>query len=403
MVAAADRISNACGRVQAMPQIRRALLAREALIVAAGKTVFFGQGEARLRKILAWTGRGGMVATSLILLARRYLAGGKVARDQKFPYALFVGIGALREMRLRTDVAGQVGQAPQFVDERTPDGFNGLPAPGLRRIMYHWLRVTREAASILSEKDPDFARIDLLSTLTMRIHDLAYLLALFEHLHAGRPEMRVSCSTADLPAHAACLAGFRVEYRQHGFLARTLVFPGFSAMVALTAFEGQYVADRIPSLAVSLGAPCTDRAPVMATLAFAGDRQASDPVQVTTIANLALARGFRVVVRPHPKGFDELWSGIRGQRGVVFDAEGGFEDFLEKWRPAFLASWFSTTLLDGLHAGAVPITLARSTDRLVLAIEEIALSWPEEAARIETCMRDDAERDRVYSKKYSAI
>ena len=121
------------------------------------------------------------------------------------------------------------------------------------------------------------------------------------------------------------------------------------------------------------------------------------------IANLALARGFRVVVRPHPKGFDELWSGIRGQRGVVFDAEGGFEDFLEKWRPAFLASWFSTTLLDGLHAGAVPITLARSTDRLVLAIEEIALSWPEEAARIETCMRDDAERDRVYSKKYSAI
>lgn len=403
MVAAADRISNACGRVQAMPPLRRALLAREALIASAGKAVSFGPREARLRTILAWTGRGGMVTSSLILLASRYLAGRKAAQDHKLPHAIFVGIGALREYQLRKSVTTQLGQTPQFIDQRTPDGLGVLTAPGPRRIMSQWIRITREALSILSETDPDFAKMDLLSTLTMRIHELAYLLALFENLYETHPETRVYCSTADIPAHAACLAGFRVEYWQHGFLARTLVFPRFSAMVALTAYEGRYVADRVPGLALSLGAPCTERAPVTETFAFAGDYQAPDPVPVTTIANLALARGFRVVVRPHPNGFDELWSGIRGQEGVVFDTEGRFEDFLEKWRPAFLVSWFSTTLLDGLRAGAVPITLARSTDLLVLPIEEIALSWPEDAPQIETCMRDASERHKVHNRINNAL
>ena len=403
VVAPCDPVSLAASRIQALPPLKRALLAREALIQAAGGTVAFGPAESLLRKILAQTGRVGLVAVSFALLMKRYLAGHKSVLTGELPGALFVGIGAMRELQLHDDVAAELGVEPHFIDQRTPAGFAGLLTPGPIRVLSHWLRTTRDALSVLSQPNADFAPLDLLSTLAMRNHELAYLLAWFETLRDTRPAMPLVFSTADLPAHAACLADFAVEYRQHGFLSRALVFPEFSRMIALTAFEGRYVADRVPRLVLKVDTPHTEQAPVTATLAFAGDYVAHDPAPVVALADLALASGLRVVVRPHPRGFDELWSGIRGRDNVVFDTEGRFEDFLEKWRPAFLASWFSTTLLDGLHAGAVPITLASSTDRLVLPIKKIALSWPEEAPRIETCMRDDAERDRVYSRICSAI
>lgn len=150
-----------------------------------------------------------MVVKSLIMLVNRSLAGRRTARDDKLPYAIFFGVGAMREYKLLQSITAQLGQTPQFIDQRTPDGLGVLTARGPRRIMNQWIRITREALSILSETDPDFAKMDLLSTLTMRIHELAHLQALLENLYETHPEMRVYCSTVDLPAHAACLVGFR--------------------------------------------------------------------------------------------------------------------------------------------------------------------------------------------------
>lgn len=393
----------AADRIQAMPPLRRALLARETLVVAAGKTVAPGPRETRLRSFLAWTGRVGMVAVSLVLLAKRYFAGRKCAADRGLPQAIFIGIGAMREQTLRENVKAQHGFALHFVDQRTPDGFAGLPAPGVVRVTRHWMQSTREALAILSKPDRDFAPMDLLSTLTMRNHELAYLLAWFGNLQDHRPDLPVFCSTADLAAHAACLTGFAVEYRQHGFLGRTLVFPRFSAMVALTAYEGRYVADRIAGLTLKVDAQRTTGSASSTTFAVAGDYQARDPAPVSALVELAHANGFRVVVRPHPKGYDELWNWIRGRQNVVFDTEGRFEDFLRKWQPAFVASWFSTTLLDGLLAGAVPVTLSLDNGALVLPIDTIALSWPDQAPEIENCMYDNKERHRVHENLMDAL
>lgn len=390
-----DPVADAADRVQAMPQLRRALLAREALIAGAGKTVAFGPREGRLRQLLAVTGRGGMVVASLVLLLGRYLTGRRVATKSVLPEAIFLGIGAMREQMLRADIQAQLGIEPHFVDQRRAEGFAALPMPSLVQIIRHWVRALREALEILSEPDPDFKPLDLLATLTMRLHELAYLLALFERLHEKRRKSSVYSSTADLAAHAACLAGIKVEYRQHGLLARTLVFPEFSAMVALTAFEGRYVASRVPGLALKLNSPCATLTPLSKVFAFAGDYEAQDPAPVAELAEVALANGFHVIVRPHPRGHSKLWDGIRGRDGVAFDTEGRFEEFLGKWRPAFVASWISTTLLDGLQLGAVPVTLSGDNSVLLLPIDTIAFSWPQQGALIEHLMRDSEERQRA--------
>jgi hypothetical protein len=398
-----DIVSLAADRIQAMRPLRRALLAREALVLAAGKTAAVGPREARLRKLLEWTGRCGMIAVSMALLVDRYFAGRKAGADRRLPEAIFLGIGAMREQSLRTNVEAELGLIPHFVDQRTPSGFAGLPAPSFARVIVHWIHVTREALATLSNPDPHFPQMDLLSTLTMRAHELAYLLAWFENLHNWRPDMPIFCSTADLSAHAACLSGFSVEYRQHGFLARALVFPSFRRMVALTEYEGRYVASRVPALALKVHLQRATSVFTSGTLAITGDYQAQDPALITSLVELAHANGFRVVVRPHPRGCDELWSWIRGRENVIFDTEGGFEDFLEKWRPTFLASWFSTTLLDGLLAGALPITLSRDNGILLLPVGTIALSWPEQGLRIKNCMSDPEERQRTHERLMDAV
>ncbi|WP_306253739.1 hypothetical protein [Parvularcula sp. IMCC14364] len=391
-----DPIISAADRVQAMPQFRRALLAREALIAGASKTVAFGPREGRLRRLLAATGRGGMVVVSLVLLLGRYFAGCRVATKKVMPEAIFLGIGAMREQMLRADIQAQLGTEPHFVDELGADGFAALPRPSLTQVIRHWMRAMHEALEIYSEPDPDFKPLDLLSTLTMRLHELAYLLALFERLHETRPQLLIYSSTAGLAAYAACLAGFKVEYRQHGLLARTLVFPEFCAMVALTAFEGRYVASRIHGLALRLNKPPAALTSLPKVFAFAGDYEAKDPSPVTELAEVALVNGFHVIVRPHPRGHNNLWDDIRGRDGVDFDTDGRFEDFLGKWRPAFVASWISTTLLDGLQMGAVPVTLSRDNRLLLLPIDTIAFSWPQQRALIESIMRDSEERQRAF-------
>lgn len=391
-----DCLSRAAARVQSLPLLPRALLAREALIAAAGSTIAFGPREGRLRKLLALTGRFGLILISLALLAKRYVAARNYSTNGVLPEALFLGIAAMREQAIRQEIGAQLGCELRFVDQRSPEGFAGLPLPRMNQIMRLWATSLREALAITSSPDEDFSRLDLLSTFAMRVHELAYLQAIFSQLFKERPNLRIYSSTADLAAYAACLAGFSVEYRQHGFLARTLVFPKFSSMVALTSFEGRYVAARVPGLTLKLSPQPPASVPISMHFAFVGDYQARHQGPINSLVEEALSQGFTVIVRPHPHGFEGQWSGIKGRKGVVFDTEGKFGDFLARWRPAFLASWFSTTLLDGLTAGAVPITLSPDNSHVVLPIDAIALSWPDEGSRIKACIRDIEERRRVH-------
>jgi hypothetical protein len=394
-----DAVIQSSHRVQAMPPVRRALLAREALFAGAGKEMVFGPREARLRRILAWTGRAGLVMASFRLLIARIQTGRRIsARSANVPEVVFIGIDALREKKLREHVTAEAGVAPVFVDQRSPEGFAPLPAPHGWRVLRNWRRVISLALSILSSPDTELSPIDLLSTLAMRCHELAYLLALFEELHIRRPDARLIFSTSDLPAHAACIAGFAAEYHQHGLLSRSLVFPTFSEMVALTDPEARYVAARVPGLRLKVEVPLSKQAVSRSVLALVGDYRDNDPEPVASLVDLALSKGFEVVVRPHPRGKDRPWQDIDDRERVRFELEGGFDEFLARWRPAFLATWYSTTLVDGLLAGALPITFSSGQSPLVLPLGEVAVAFPQNRELVEECMTDPVERARLHTK-----
>lgn len=394
-----NNIGDAALHVQAMTPLRRALLAREALVRAAGveKGVVYGPAGMRLRKILKYTGRHGFLVVSFSLLIGRILAGWKAQRKKKqTPKLLFIGIGAIRERHLCKDIAIQRGLEPTFVDQRTPSGFASLPAPSIISVFFCWRKIILEAEAVLSTQDPYFLSLDIMTTIAMRCHELSYLVALFDSLHKQCPDVFIICSTADMAPHAACIAGFSTEYHQHGFLRKELVYPDFSFMLALTEIEAKHVSSRVTRMRsqVSNIEPCYEFASKVFLIAGIRNMQDSSPVK--SLVYIALRNGYQVVIRPHPQGDPEFWLDIYNFEDVTIEFEGSFTDCLAKWRPAYVATWFSTTILDGLFAGAVPITFSCEENDLVFPFESVAISWPQNKLLLHCCMTDGEYRKKIH-------
>lgn len=397
------RVQEAADAVQIMPPIRRALLAREALILSINGRVEYGPKEGVLRAILSVTGLPGLVICSFLLLIGRVFTARKGAKSYPNSDVIFIGIGALREPRLISEISKQTEKLPLYIDQRDPAEFRKLSAPGFRDVLARWFQFTSEAISILKSPCRGSSRLDLFATLTMRCHELAFLTALFDALYSARPNLRIAFSTTDIASHAATIAGFSTEYHQHGLLARSLVFANFSTMFAITKFEGQHVADRIPGLVWNLQPTFFSETKNRTVLAIAGDYIANDPGSVIALVDFAQALGLSIVVRPHPRGDDRLWCAIRERDQVTFENDGSFEDFLGNWRPMFVASWFSTTLVDALMAGSLPITLSEGRTELVLPLREIALHFPKDNTHLKACVLDIETREQTQSQLYSVI
>ena len=309
-----------------------------------------------------------------------------------------MGIGALHENDLRQDLRDRLGHDHVFVDQRHLDHFSLTGRLRLVSAIKEWARLVPLSLKCVRKMAGEYDKLELRATLAMRLPDLAHLLAQFRALRAADKEIVIACSTVDLPAHAACILGIPVEYHQHGFLARTLVFPDFTTMISLTEIEGAHVASRVPGLRVQYMPVEINQCSHERIFALAGIYLDIDIIPVVALVRFVLDHKYQVVIRPHPQGDDAVWRDLRGIDGVVIDTGGDFNAFLAEWQPAFLASWFSTTLLDGLLAGAVPVTLSAARPNLVFPLDQIALAWPQASARLERCMIDEVERRQTLRK-----
>jgi hypothetical protein len=100
-----------------------------------------------------------------------------------------------------------------------------------------------------------------------------------------------------------------------------------------------------------------------------------------------------VAVRPHPADDIGYWDRWRNVEGVeILEDHSSFMQFLEDVRPRFVASSYSTALLDALLRGIVPITISDDDQFLdiVFPIQEIAVSWFKES-ELAQLMLDDAD------------
>jgi hypothetical protein len=78
------------------------------------------------------------------------------------------------------------------------------------------------------------------------------------------------------------------------------------------------------------------------------------------------------------------------------DASSSFDEFLERYQPRMLLSWYSTALFDALRRGVVPVTVGTEPWRVkdvVFPFREISLQWPKERVLVEEFMSRDDRRE----------
>jgi 1,2-phenylacetyl-CoA epoxidase catalytic subunit len=113
--------------------------------------------------------------------------------------------------------------------------------------------------------------------------------------------------------------------------------------------------------------------------------------------------GLQAVVRPaRGEVLADFWEGpeIGHLKSVeVESSDGKFTDALDRNRPMFLASWGSTTLVEALQIGIIPIVVATRNDRWVedtlYPLLECCLHWPTDEAMIERAVSDRTSYQRT--------
>lgn len=321
---------------------------------------------------------------------------------------VFLGFGAALEDQLFERFAQECTGAPVIrldsLDHRT---LGRLGRPSLRAVAGRILTISGELPSRLRNAHPEWAA----SREGLWAGAAARLLARYAYYQQWAAQLppgaeRVVCISLDEAAFGftevlAENGQAEVEYWQHGLLTSALVgAPGLTRVRALNGPEGEFLAARCPGARVEVRplvpprqSPPWSAAPRLLFASqydTAGFRRADQAASLQRLFDWAVHLGLEVVVRPHPREEVGFWR--RGFPGVRIDQSGGgFAACLDRERPLFVASWWSTVILDSLCQGVLPLVLELAPRQLlpelVFPITQAGLTFPGEQDRATSAVR----------------
>jgi hypothetical protein len=389
------------------PPDQRWALADSALLqaIAADQPVQRGTRGRRLRNLLLWTDRlslAGMVvlAVGFADLLTKLWQQGIPAEAERPMVRVFVGFGAGAEEamfdRYRAESRDAVFRTNQ-VDTRS---WSRLHRVGFKRAMRAFWRAHKTSLGAVRELPQAVAsrRIDFLTHAAMRLGEYSYVRAWFESLRDSGTRLTEVCFlAADTSAFAASDAGMATRYIQHGFVRRSLLWPEFRVVDALTHDEACHFRRILPKARVRLVANTAfDVAELTKGVLVASVYEQLDEMRrITPFLEWARANGWPVWVRPHPREERAFWkSHTQVDAASIQDRDASFHEAVRRLRPRFVVSWYSTALADALDCGVAPVTISDETTPairdMVYPLLDRALRWPRDRDLIERAMHDDA-------------
>lgn len=376
-------------KVQALPTERRWLYAQEEVIyaIARGRAPVRGPWMSWADRIADWGMRLG-IERAVLALASVWLLTISFLRQYRVPVSsrprdpVFIGLGALREPALIAEFERRFACRAEPINQFEMADFWRLQRLTLRQLLCEWRTVWREIRGHLWHSEIEgFDRRYCISGALARLHHLVYFRAWIREYCRTSGTFLVGVAHASLAAYAAAAADARTVYLPHGFQRRSLALPDLDEILCFTRYEAEHWRERLSGAKVGL-LPTTgpliesDRA-----AAVVGDYlEEVDFDLCRSFIQWARDRGVPVVVRPHPKDCSGYWQRWQGVEGVeIRDELSGFNEFLDKVRPRFIATWLSTTMFDALVRGVLPISFARDAMLLdlIVPVEAVALRWPE--------------------------
>lgn len=355
----------------------------------------------------------------LVTVVQNWCSCLRVRPDPVPTEVVFVGFGAgaEREMvtRLRSESPGKV----PHIDQTCPASLALVARPSLwRMICYAW-SVPKKVFMSLAECECTLVRGHLgiwLPTAAIRVKDFILFKAWFDNLPATIT--RLVFISADVPAFAVLSARKipgvpEVEYWQHGFLQKSIIFPAFDRVEVLTVPESRYLEACLPGRVRIKEVKTGIRNNYRAVIVFASiyntaefDKEDHIPI-LKELFEWAATLNVSVILRLHPRESDNFWRTHFPDQPIDRDSE-SFDDCLDRHCPQFVFSWFSTALIDALRRGHLPCMITAGTSRvlddMIFPLAEIALHWPRDMELIGKASNDQRlYRKELISKQYAAF
>lgn len=323
--------------------------------------------------------------------------------------AVFIGFGARAEAHLYQEFCSQASGLVIRIDQTRLAVSTGPVRPGLTVVWSSMMSAIGEAAAAWRSLPASLRarRSDVAATISRRIAPYIFARAWWKEVAQFAKVQDARFMAADVMAFAAVREGISSSFQQHGLLSRGLVFPSFENVYPLTRFEARYLQQRIPGVIVHpprhvarAVSPVRQRRVLIASTNLPADemRQIGDLVQ-----KLA-ACGVTIHVRLFPgESADRFWRGADlGASFTIEDGDPSLEAALERLQPLFVVSWASTVLVEALHDGRIPITVAASDDRYIertaYPLFRCCLRWPQNRADVMAALAGPTDADRILER-----
>lgn len=416
----AGRIESLAAKIQALPPGLRWVHAQEDLIYAqaTGKSAFRGVWTRRANRLLAAARLlhleltvSALINLLLLLMLRLAQRQRGVAAPSAAP--LFVGFGAMREQSLHREFETMAGEPCLRVDETDLRSFSDLQSVPMRSLMREWASTWHylwKNSRRLAAAD-GLSRNDCMSQLLRFGHAYIYLRAWFRRWLA-RNDKPLAFTAASLTATAAVSVGAHATYLNHGLQIRSVVFPDFARVRALTRWDAELYRKRIPGCEIEVLQFKRASIESRRVAVIAGDYATPDfgwkEFELSrSFIEWARQHDIPVIVRRHARDDTGYWEQWHGAKGVtVLEPDVAFEPFLEEMCPFAVVAWTSTALVDALTRGCVAVTLMPDGPMIrnyAFPFHEICVRWPDQQDLLATLFDDAVLRKDFVAKKIAKL
>jgi|GEM_PF-3567610 len=368
----------------------------KALITGESQDVSpFGKRGRLIRRLVGFACTFGaarlVVALTALAEVTRFMYQARRVQPLRLPAKcrIFVGFGAGPEEEMWRTFEEESDELAIRLDETLPDTFLAYHRPSVFEL---WKQIWRESGAVLpfllkSELEP--VALFRKNTLTFAALRMAKYI-LYRTWWAGVEDSSISevvFISAATPAFACIDAGMAlVEYRQHGLHRKSLLMPSFHVLKLLTQIEADYYQQYLPTSEIKVlrpqqrverHLPCIL---VASIYEVPGLYKNQDLARVQSLVLWANQNNLEVIIRKHPKETDSFWQ-THFPKLEIDATQDRFEDALMRIKPVFVASWFSTSLVDALLANVIPISVMEPGDQhiqdLVFDLLKHCLLWPQ--------------------------
>ena len=233
---------------------------------------------------------------------------------------------------------------------------------------------------------------DFLTFIGIRLGHYSYACAWYKQLQINAPNIREVCFISpDTHAFAAVNAGIHTRYIQHGLMRKSLIIPNFDQVEVITVEEQDYIRARLTGSEITLARktspPAYERDPHCILVAsIYGSKE--EMRLILPFLDFVVRLGMSIYVRPHPRENKTFWESCYFPFKVKLeDSDKSFDDAINRLRPLFVASWFSTAIVDSLYMSVIPVSVTPIDDMnvrdLVYPLFNHCLHWPSRRDELE--------------------